>query len=222
MSLFDKPIWFEVNSSVARLGESLHRLINSVLALGDVPEDLETRIRNFSEEADRLQENVAEHAHDDRFPRILVSEESGKRPYYVKGGLIGDYHPFVPPTTIEHVDGITRGTVYFGVAYEGPPGCVHGGFISFFYDQILGNHNMAHDIPAMTASLKVSYLKPTPLMTELGFEVRTGNIDGRKVTSHAWLGAGNGHFSECEGLFLMPTEANYLGSVGRILKAAAD
>ena len=222
MSLFDKPIWFEVNNSVARLGESLHRLINSVLALGDVPKDLEARITNFSEEADRLQGNVAEHAHDDRFPRVLVSEEPGKRPYYVKGGLIGDHHPFVPPTTIEHEGGITRSTVYFDVAYEGPPGCVHGGLISFFYDQILGNHNMAHDIAAMTASLKVNYLKPTPLMTELSFEVRTGSIDGRKVTAHAWLGRGGERFSECEGLFLTPTEANYMGSVGRILKAAGD
>ncbi len=219
MSLFDKPIWFEVNSSVARLGESLHGLINKVLALGEVPEELEARIKSFSDEADSLQASVAEHAHDDRFPRVMVSDEAGKRPYYVKGGLIGDHHPFVPATTIEHADGITKGTVYFDVAYEGPPGCVHGGFVSFFFDQILGNHNMAHNIPAMTARLTVSYLKPTPLMTELSFEVRTENVDGRKVINRAWLAAGGERVSECEGLFLMPAAENYMGSVGRILGA---
>ena len=88
MSLLDKPIWFEINSSVARLGESLHQLINNMLALGDVPEDLETHIKSFSEEADRLRQSVAEHAHDDRFPQVMVSDETGKRPYYVKGGMI--------------------------------------------------------------------------------------------------------------------------------------
>lgn len=222
MSLLDKPIWFEINSSVARLGESLHQLINNMLALGDVPEDLEAHIKSFSEEADRLRQSVAEHAHHDRFPQVMVSDETGKRPYYVKGGMIGDHHPFVPAATLEHKDGVTTGTVYFDVAYEGPPGCVHGGFVSFFFDQILGNHNMANNIPAMTASLTVNYLKPTPLMTELGFEVRTDSIDGRKVIDLAWLTADGERVCECEGLFLMPTAENYMGSVGSILLAGAE
>ena len=30
------------------------------------------------------------------------------------------------------------GHVVFGDAYEGPPGCVHGGFIAAAFDEVLG------------------------------------------------------------------------------------
>jgi hypothetical protein len=67
-----------------------------------------------------------------------------------------------PDLTIAFDGGVTRGRVRFGVTFEGPPGCVHGGFVSHFFDQILGQHNLRAGIPAMTAQLAVRYRRATP------------------------------------------------------------
>ena len=47
---------------------------------------------------------------------------------------------------------MTRGTVHFGVTFEGPPGCVHGGYVAHFFDQVLGQHNLFARVPAMTGT----------------------------------------------------------------------
>ena len=45
------------------------------------------------------------------------------------------------------------GVVTFGDAYEGPPGCVHGGFIAASFDEMLGFVAGATGKPGMTARL---------------------------------------------------------------------
>ena len=54
---------------------------------------------------------------------------------------------------MRHENGVTSGRVKFGLAFEGPPGNVHGGFVAHFFDQVLGHHNVAAKIPAMTGTL---------------------------------------------------------------------
>ncbi len=56
-------------------------------------------------------------------------------------------HPLRPELAIAHASGVTRSTVNFGVTFEGPPGCVHGGFVAHFFDQILGQHGCGRASP---------------------------------------------------------------------------
>jgi hypothetical protein len=58
-----------------------------------------------------------------------------------------EHHPLRPELAIAHESGVTRGTVNFGVTFEGPPGCVHGGFVAHFFDQILGQHGCGPGFP---------------------------------------------------------------------------
>src|SRR5687768_7534483 len=44
--------------------------------------------------------------------------------------LMGRANPLAPPIELERADDMVRGRVTFGSAYEGPPGCVHGGYVA--------------------------------------------------------------------------------------------
>ena len=55
------------------------------------------------------------------------------------------------------------GTATFGSAYEGPPGCVHGGYVAAAFDELLGLVQIIAGNPGMTGRLIVHYRSPTPL-----------------------------------------------------------
>jgi len=104
--------------------------------------------------------------------------------------------------TMEVVDGVVHGRVRFGGAYEGPPGCVHGGFIAAVHDEILGMANSTNGQPGMTGTLTVVYRTPTPLRTELRLEARFERAEGRKQWCSSKLWAGDVLCNEAEGIFV--------------------
>jgi acyl-coenzyme A thioesterase PaaI-like protein len=116
--------------------------------------------------------------------------------------LSGMANPLAPPMRLEVVDDVVRGRVRFGAAYEGPPGCVHGGFVAAAFDEILGMANSLSGEPGMTGTLSVKYRKPTPLRVELRFEATLDRVDGRKRWCSARLHAGEVLCAEAEGLFI--------------------
>ena len=122
----------------------------------------------------------------------------------MSGVILGPQHPLRPDLQIAHEDGLTHGTVRFGVTFEGPPGCVHGGFVAHFFDQILGQHNLWAKIPAMTGTLSVRFRKGTPILRELAFDVRHERRGERKVITSGRLVADGVVFSEAEGTFVVP------------------
>lgn len=73
------------------------------------------------------------------------------------------------------------GSAFFNAAYEGPPGCVHGGILASVFDEVLGFANGVTGNPAVTGTLTVKYRKPTPLYQPLRFEGRCVRVSGRKV-----------------------------------------
>lgn len=130
----------------------------------------------------------------DLTPRMLAAdgqkhagEEHGGRVYLDHSHDIGDYNPFFPQYEIT-VDGDhAAGTVEFPLALEGPPGKVHGGALSLFFDAIIQQHNCEIGLAGKTAFLHVDFLRPTPLLRSLPFEVeRTG--EGERSRSWARLG----------------------------------
>jgi acyl-coenzyme A thioesterase PaaI-like protein len=116
--------------------------------------------------------------------------------------LSGKANPLAPPMRLEVVDDVVHGRVRFGAAYEGPPGCVHGGFVAAVFDEILGMANSLSGEPGMTGTLSVKYRKPTPLRVELRLEATLDRVDGRKRWCSARLHAGDVLCGEAEGLFI--------------------
>lgn len=129
-----------------------------------------------------------------------------RRPRYGFGAVVGSHNPAVPEPHVEHVDGTTRGTVTFDLPFEGPPGFVHGGFVALFFDQILGQHNMAVDANGMTGRLSVDYRQPTPLGRRLSFEVEGGRVNPRKTVTRGRLIDGDTVLAVAEGVFILPRD----------------
>jgi acyl-coenzyme A thioesterase PaaI-like protein len=116
--------------------------------------------------------------------------------------LVGGLNPLAPPIAM-HVDGgDVVGDVVFGSAYEGPPGCVHGGFIAASFDEVLGFAQSLGGQPGMTARLQISYRSPTPLHRPLRFVGRIDRVEGRKIHTSATLHHGDTLCAEAEGLFV--------------------
>ena len=169
---------------------------------------LATEVERTCTTLDALERTLAPHALHDAVPR-MGAEPATQRPYYVTDVVLGPHHPLRPELRIAHEDGVTHGTVTFGVTFEGPPGCVHGGFVAHFFDQILGQHNLWAKIPAMTGTLSVRFRKGTPILRELAFDVRHERRGERKVITSGRLHAEGEVFAEAEGTFVVPKSASW-------------
>jgi hypothetical protein len=190
-------------AALVALAGSLRGLTETMLRVPALGAELAAEVERTRATIDALERALAPHALDDPVPR-MGREPATQRPYYVNGVILGPHHPLRPELRIAHEDGVTHGTVCFGVTFEGPPGCVHGGFVAHFFDQILGQHNLWAKIPAMTGTLSVRFRKGTPILRELAFDVRHERRGERKVITSGRLVADGDVFSEAEGTFVVP------------------
>ena len=116
--------------------------------------------------------------------------------------LIGLSNPLSPPISLQVRDGRVYGTAVFGSAYEGPPGCLHGGFVAAAFDEVLGFAQSLTGNPGMTGTLTIRYRAPTPLNTELAFEAWVERTEGRKIFARGMVRAGSLLTAEADGIFV--------------------
>jgi hypothetical protein len=116
--------------------------------------------------------------------------------------MLGQANPLAPPIHLWLEGDRILGKATFGAAYEGPPGCVHGGYVAAAFDEVLGSTQSLSGSPGMTGRLTVHYRKPTPLQTELRFEGWIESVTGRKILTKGELRAGGVLCAEAEGLFI--------------------
>jgi acyl-coenzyme A thioesterase PaaI-like protein len=116
--------------------------------------------------------------------------------------IIGLANPLSPPVSLRFEEDRVVGTVNFGSAYEGPPGCVHGGYVAAVFDEMLGSAQGLSGIQGMTAYLHVDYRSPTPLMRDLELTAWVDRVDRRKVFCKGEIRIGGVLCAEAEGLFV--------------------
>lgn len=118
--------------------------------------------------------------------------------------VVGVRNAVAPPL---HVDRESTGrawaSFHLGAAYEGPPGLVHGGVSALVLDQMLGEATGAGGKPGMTASLTLTYRRPTRL-GDLRAEAWIERSEGLKTWARAHLCDAEGVTVEAEGLFILP------------------
>jgi acyl-coenzyme A thioesterase PaaI-like protein len=123
----------------------------------------------------------------DPTPRIGPDGGETQRVYLDHSSDAGAFNPCFPEYTFDHLGAETAsGRVTFPVVYEGPPGLVHGGFLAVFFDSITQHQSCAARLTGKTRSLTVTFRRPTPILTELRFDIVRSQSDGR-VTSTARL-----------------------------------
>lgn len=108
---------------------------------------------------------------------------AGKRedPLYDHSPMIGIANPLAPPLSLQGAEDRVVAEAHFGQAYEGPPGCVHGGYVAAAFDEVLGAAQSLSGAPGMTGTLTVRYERPTPLLTDLRFEGWMVGVERRKI-----------------------------------------
>jgi acyl-coenzyme A thioesterase PaaI-like protein len=119
--------------------------------------------------------------------------------------LIGLANPLSPPMEMDYDPADPsrlRARVTFGPAYEGPPGCVHGGYVAAIFDELLGATQSLSGTQGMTAHLDVDYRSPTPLGEELLLHGWLSETEGRKIWAQATLHVGDRLCAEARALFL--------------------
>ena len=128
------------------------------------------------------------------------------RPYYAGDATRWHYNPIFPPVELGFdAAGRLQGTVTLGLPYEGPPGCAHGGVLSLLLDQLLGQVNLRHGLPAMTGSLTVRYRRPTPLLVELSLEADPPErVGARTHMTRGRIRRDGVVTAEAEALFVLP------------------
>ena len=94
------------------------------------------------------------------------------------------------------------GSVTFSSAYEGPPGCVHGGVIAAHFDEVCGVAQSTTGNPGMTVNLTIDYRAPTPLNKPLEFRAHVASTEKRKIIIEASLHHGETICAEAKGIFV--------------------
>lgn len=162
--------------------------------------------------ADQL-EQTAEHfaRHQRIYGRLAYSTDGSHGNYgevfHELSPVSGVSNPLAPPLNIWMDGDRARGRANLGWAYEGPPGCVHGGFVAALFDEFTGMAQRLGEQPGMTGTLNIRYERPTPLNTELEFEGWLVSSDGRKTRIEAVVRAGQTVTARCEALFIRPRES---------------
>ena len=127
----------------------------------------------------------------DPTPRIGPECTQRQRVYLDHAFDIGAYNPCFPEYTFDHLgEEAASGRVTFPLVFEGPPGLVNGGFLGVFFDCVTQHQSCAIGRTGKTRSLTVTFRRPTPILTELDFDITRVESDGR-VTSTARLRLGD-------------------------------
>lgn len=167
--------------TVAAAG-ALRRLAGQLLSLEHPHPAVDAVIERVAEWEKELAGVVA----PDATPRIGDGADS-QRVYLSHAFDIGAFNPCFPEYEFDRIDTETAaGRVTFPVVYEGPPGLVHGGFLAVFFDCVIQHQNCATELSGKTRSLNVKFRRPTPILTELRFDI-TRTQEDRGVTSTARL-----------------------------------
>lgn len=116
--------------------------------------------------------------------------------------FIGLANPMSPPLSLDYEGDKVVCDVTFGSAYEGPPSCVHGGYVAAAFDEVLGAAQSLSGEQGMTARLTVNYRSPTPLCEPLRIEAWLDRREGRKIFVTGQMFAGDRLTAEAEGLFI--------------------
>jgi acyl-coenzyme A thioesterase PaaI-like protein len=199
-----------------RLAAAMRNVIERLTTSNAPQAELEVAAARLEEYAGRL----AAHPRRERYVGFSESAlaDAEREDAEAQGGghfdyspLIGRSNPLAPPITVEaDADGNVTARVVFGSAYEGPPGCVHGGYVAAAFDEVLGYAETFSGAPGMTGTLTVVYRTPTPLHTEVVFHAKIAKIEGRKIFVHGTLHAGERLCAESDAIFVSMRPGRYL------------
>jgi acyl-coenzyme A thioesterase PaaI-like protein len=185
------------------LADELRRLIRLSVSAAPSPEESAELTAQLAAVADRLER----HLPDEPLPRYAPNAEDGpvnvpsvetSMPFDL---AIGDFNPLALPVRLVAEPPKAVGYATFTVAYEGAPGCVHGGALAAAFDIILSAANSIAAASGPTVRLNLHYRRPTLTGEEARFEGWVTEVTDRRVFSLGRIIQGGTVTVEAEGEF---------------------
>ncbi|OEV04701.1 thioesterase [Streptomyces oceani] len=173
------------------------RVISALLRTGDdTAADMAGMAKQLHAVADQLEEHAP--ARETRLVNMWRGDGITRH-----DPVTGPENALAPPLRLTgRADGSVEGTVTLGIAYQGPPGCVHGGVSALLLDHTFGVANHWAGLSGMTAELTLRYRRPSPLFEPLTITGRQISVDGAKIRTVGGIAAGGRDCVTAEGLFI--------------------
>jgi len=194
--------------------EAKRRVANAIKQLSEVLVTSSPSIEKMHDIAQRLEETASDFTESPRIFGRWDWAQSGEHGNFGQishelNPLAGWSNPLAPPVNNWIEGDVAYATCTCGWAYEGPPGSVHGGYVTAILDQFLGMAQLITKQPGMTAYLHVDFHARTPLNTELKMEARVVKVEGRKNIIRGEMFAEGVKTASAEGLFVQPRGGMY-------------
>lgn len=187
-------------AEVRRLADAARRVIHGLVITDAAEHDLRAAADQLESVATLFDSSAKRSIYEGFSESANSGDPHG---FFDHSPMIGRANPLAPPIVLRTVDERSmEGIATFGAAYEGPPGCVHGGYIAAAFDEVLGSAQSLSGQPGMTGRLIVHYRSPTPLHEELRITGTFERVEGRKIFTTGTLHAGDRLCAEAEGLFV--------------------
>lgn len=182
-----------------RIGDALRSIIHRLHGSAAPDDELAKVADELEQEVDRLNAFPGGSLYEGYAEATLAGDPAG---IFDHSPMLGRANPLAPPIRVAQHEDRMYAVATFGSGYEGPPGCVHGGYVAAAFDEVLGAAQSLGGRPGMTGRLIVNYRSPTPLNTELRFEGWVSKVEGRKTFTEGTVHAGDRLCAEAEGLFI--------------------
>ena len=161
----------------------------------------------LAERLDSILELVGEHVQP---AEDMIFDPARQRweDYVDRSPVSGRVNPLAPPMGFTLGDDHNaRTTIRLGLAYQGPPGRVHGGVVATLLDHIMGYAAGTVGRWIFTRSLTIDYDHAVPLFDELELAARVDRIDGRKIWVSGEIMVSGSPLVRARGLWLPPRDA---------------
>lgn len=187
----------EIEARYGPLAEAVRHLVDATIRSrvgDDVVDDAIAQVQEITERlrADQLDGPAG------------VNYNATGRAWNWGNAAIGLRNAAAPPMEVVHdPDGRMHADVYLGAAYEGPPGCAHGGVSALLLDHIMGVTASGLTRVTLTGTLTLRYVNPLPL-GDVRLDAWISGEEGRKVFVDATIKGAAGVALEAHGIFIIP------------------
>lgn len=207
-----------------RLSNELRRVIEKLVLVRAPADQLATAAEAARAFADQLDGLPARRWYEDHDGFAESANAGSPVGMFDLSPIMGLSNPLASPLQLkiaEDSEGklMAVGSAFFNAAYEGPPGCVHGGILASVFDEVLGFANGVTGNPAVTGTLTIKYRKPTPLYQPLHFEGRCVRVSGRKVFTEGACFHNGILTAEAEAIFVKVDMAHIAETLGANMRS---
>ncbi len=191
-------------AAIVRLAEATRRLTDAVVVTASEPAELDAAAQKIREIAEQL----AKIQHDGPFSGLMPRVRDYERPEWSLplSPICGEASPIRPDLTLRLAGERVVGRAKLGKKHIGPVHFAHGGVTAMICDQLVALAARAAKFRALTHTLSVRYLRPTPLYQELELAAWCEPRDSRRAAGFATISAAGELLVSAEAILALAPE----------------